>query len=312
MRSTMKLLDYLAKLPKSFSKTRIVTDAKITRDELVEVTGPAFESALKVFQRRKLVNPMLLRLQDAFDSMHPHPSENIIVSIEKGMKQLIINIKELEALVDKTYNNEVAGIGLSYRKANLLQLLESYAFISRYARKLLSFAYTAETASLEAKAAGGSVADGNKTVEAQILPVDIDWLKQNIVYFSQLFVVAAGLGKHKDVVKAVEDIPDVEVTNGNAAIMTATMGKDKVDPFRLELIPIWLNPAYLIGTMVVEWQAARYNAAEEDLRMLQLKKLKLEKRLEGKQDAKLEQQLEYTTKRVNDLEYKLVKMRGDA
>lgn len=308
----MKLVEYAASMLKTFSKQTVIGDARQTREEFEEMTGPAYEGALKVFARRKLTNPDLLRLQDSFDSIHPHAKENIIVSIEAGMKPLIANMKALEEVIDRTFNNEIAGVGLTYRKANLLQLLEGYAFVSRYARKILNLAYVAETASLEAKAAGGRAEDAKDEIAAQILPADIDYLKQNIVYFANLFCVASGIGKHKDPMKAITEIPDVEVTGGNASIMTATMGKDKVDPFSFGLIPYWLNPVYHIGVIYAEWQTARYNAAEEELRMLQLRKLKLEKRLEDKHDAQLEQRLDYMRKRVNDLEFKLVKMRNEA
>jgi ABC-type phosphate transport system auxiliary subunit len=71
---------------------------------------------------------------------------------------------------------------------------------------------------------------------------------------------------------------------------------------------VWLNPVYHVGMLVAEWQAARYKAAQEELRTLQLRKLNLEKKLEGKSDAKIEQQISYMQKRVDDLEYKIVKM----
>ncbi len=308
----MKIIDYAASLLKTFSKQTVIGDAKLTREELEDVTAPAYEQAVKVFARRKITNPDLQRLQETFDTIHPHAAENIVMSIEKGMAALIKNIKAIEDTVDKTFNQEIAGVGLTYRKANLLQLLEGYAFVSRYARKILNFAYVAETASLESVANGGKPADAGDEIAIQMLPADIDYLKQQMVYFANVFCVASGIGKHKDIMKAVDDIPDVEVTGSNADVMQATMGKDKVDPFSFGLIPYWLNPVYHIGIIYVEWQNARFRAAEEELRMLQLRKLKLEKRLEDKQDAKLEQQLDYMRKRVNDLEFKLVKMRDEA
>ncbi len=307
----MKMIDFAASLFPGFAKNRVITDARNTHEELKEITAPAFEHAMKIFTRRKLISPALLRLQDGFDAQHPRPSENMIVSIDKGMKEIIKNIKELEEVVQKTFNEEIAGAALSYRKANLLQLLEAYSFVSRYSRKLLNFAYVAETAAMEAKADGQTVDMEAARIGEEVLPADVDWLKQNMGYFSQLFVVCSGLGRHKDVVKTIEDIPDVEIVGGNHETMASTMGMDKVDPFRMGFIPVWLNPFYHIGMAVTEWQVARYNAAEEELRMLQLRKLKLEKRLDGKSDAKVEQQLEYMRKRVNDLEYKLIKMRGD-
>lgn len=307
----MKPLDFAVSLLTGFSKNRVITDARNTHEELKEITAPAYEHALKIFGRRKLVSPQLIRLQDGFDAAHPRPAENMIVSIEKGMKEIVKNVKELEDVVQKTFNEEIAGTALSYRKANLLQLLEAYSFVSRYARKLLNFAYIAETAALEAKAEGQPVDTEVAKIGEEILPADLDWLKQNMGYFAQLFLVCSGQSKHKDVVKAIEEIPDVEIVSGNHETLAATLGPDKIDPFRMGFIPVWLNPFYHIGMAITEWQVARYNAAEEELRMLQLRKLKLEKRLEGKSDAKLEQQLSYMTKRVNDLEYKLIKMRGD-
>ena len=308
----MKIKDYVTSLRKIFTKSNVISDVKNTREEMEDVTLPAFEGAVKVFQRRKLVSPALINLQTTFENTFPTNAENIVVTIEKHMAAAIRNLKELEGVVEKTYNNEVTGLGLSYRKANLLQLVEAYSFVSRYARKLLNFAYVCETGALEAKAQGGATSDDRVAIEKEILPADMDYLKMHIVYFAQLYAVVSGLGRHKDVVKAIEDIPDVEVKNDNAEMMASTMGIDKVDPFRMGFIPVWLNPVYHIGIAFAEWQVARFNAAEEELRMLQLRKIKLEKRLDdNKSDAKVEQQLEHMRKRVNELEIKLVKMRNE-
>lgn len=303
----MKITDYLASLLPTFDKNRVVDDVRATREELDDVTIPAYEQAVKVLGNRKLVNPQLVDLQDAFNRIFPGASGNFIAIIEKYLKPTLKNLKELEDVVEKTYNNEVAGLGLSYRKANLLQLIEGYAFATRYARKLLNFAYVAETASLEAKAEGAEQSVLDKIAE-QLVPADLEYLKKHIVYFSQVYAVCAGLGKAKDVVKAIEEIPDVIVTKDNAETLTATMGVDKVDPFRMGFIPVWLNPVYHIGMLVTEWQVARYKAAQEELRVLNLRKLKLEKQLDDKYDAKVDQQAKYMQQRVDELEYKIAKM----
>lgn len=304
----MKPFDYVASLLPTFTKNRVIEDARATREELDDVVAPSYEQALKVFTRYKFKTEELDVLENTFHRMHPHASENMVVSIEKGMKEILKNIKDLEEVIERTYNNDVAGMGLSYRKANLLQLLEAYTFVSRYARKFLTYAYVCETALLDA--AGQSVKPevASEIIKSQTIPADVDYLKQNIVYFSNCFLVCAGLGKHKDLSKVVEDIPDVVITKDNEHTLTATQGIEKVDPFRMGFIPVWLNPVYHVGMLVAEWQAGRYKAAQEELRTLQLRKLNLEKKLEGKSDAKIEQQIAYMQKRVDDLEYRLVKM----
>lgn len=89
------------------------------------------------------------------------------------------------------------------------------------------------------------------------------------------------------------------------------MGSAKVDPFQMDLIPIWLNPIYHIGMFVSEWQADRYKAAKEEVRLLQLRKLNLEKTIEKKPDAKIQHEIEYLSNRVQGMNFKIEKMEKD-
>lgn len=60
--------------------------------------------------------------------------------------------------------------------------------------------------------------------------------------------------------------------------------------------------------MIADWQVSRYKAAQEEKRMLEFRLLKLKLQSTGKADAKLDQNIEYTEQRLQQLNFKLHKM----
>lgn len=295
----MKISNYIQSLLPSFSKDRVLEDCRMTRTEIKEITLPMYDSATTLLKGYKFKSDTLKGDVITFNRLVKGNGNDLIVGIQKGLKAALENLDEIEALCDKIYNEDVAGLGLTYMKANLLQFTECLSFVSRYSRKYLRWVYVVETAE--------NIEDEVDLTDS-MMPAEIEWLRANFVNFcSALNVVSLPTTK---VTKALNEIPDVVVTEENAKTLPATLGESKIDPFAMGLIPIALNPIYHIGLFVAEWQANRYKAAKEEKKLVELRYLNLKRVLDGKRDARIEKEIEVVERRLNDLNYKIAKMEG--
>ena len=294
----MKINNFIASLLPTFTKNRVIEDGRLTRSEILEHSEPAYKSAAELLGKWKFKSEEAKDIVETFDRMvKKDRGQNMIVTINNAWKDILENLDHVEKMVDKTLNIEIVGASMTYTAANLLQFNEAVAFVSKYARKVLVYIYICETAAYEENGSG---------LENSLSKVEIDWIKANLVSFCTAFNVVSG--KPQQIQKQFSDIPDAIVTADNVHTLGATIGEDKIDPFQMSLIPIWMNPIYHVGMFVAEWQADRYKAAKEEVRLLQLRKLNLEKLSEGKPDAKLQKEITYMETRIQGLNFKLDKM----
>jgi hypothetical protein len=296
----MKTLNYLASLLPSFGKDRVTEDCRLTRADIKDVTQPAYQLAVQGFKGYKFKSPQLQEQVAIFGRMVKGKGSNMVEVINDKLDELLKNLDEAEDLIEKTFSQEVASAGLTYLKANLLQFVEAIHFASKFARKFLLYVYICETAEHE---------DGGTVVAESMTPAELDYIKANFVTFCQVLNVTTGDPAH--VRKALNDIPDIVVTEENVGTLGSTVGEKKLDPFQMKLIPIILNPVYHIGMFVAEWQADRYKVAKEELKMVQLRKLNLEKVTAGKPDAAVQKEISYLETRIQGLNYKIAKMEKD-
>lgn len=308
----MKITNYIASLLPSFGKTTVMEDVRLTRTEIKEATLPVYEAAVPLLGKWKFKSKVLQAQIAIFDRMvKSSGNDNIVVTIHKAFKPILENLDAVEVLVSKTYNEDVAGLGLTYAKANLLQFVECVSFVSKYARKFLIYIYVCETAcylDIDVDKVSSAELQDN-AINESLSKAELSWLESNFVTFCTALNIASGNPAH--IKKQLEDIPDIVITAENAGTLGSTVGEHKLDPLQMKLIPIWMNPIYHIGMFVAEWQAERYKAAKEEVRLVQLRKLNLEKLSEGKPDAHVQQQIAYMESRIQGLNYKLAKMERD-
>jgi hypothetical protein len=297
----MKILSYIQSLLPSFKKDRVIEDIRLVRAEIIEHTGPSYKVATELLSKWKFKSPVLSKQISIFERMvKGEGNDNIVVTIDKSFKSILENLHIVENLINKMYNEEVVGKGFTYLKVNLLQFVEAVSFVSKFARRFLIYIYICETEVYP---------DSGTALYTSLSKAEIEWIEANFVSFcTALNIVTI---KPNDLDKQFNNIPDIVVTNENVETLSSTLGEARLDPFQMKLIPIWLNPIYHIGMFVAEWQADRYKAAKEEVKLLQLRKLNLEKLSEGKPDAKLQKEIEYMEGRIQGLNYKLAKMEKD-
>jgi hypothetical protein len=297
----MKIIDYIKSLLPNFKRDRVIEDLRITRGEIRECTLPAFESPTPLFKGWKFKSKEMKDKNAQFGRLvKSDGGGNIIGTIEKSLKAVITNLDIIEELVNKCFMEDVSGSGFTYLKANLLQLVELSGFVSKYSRKFLIYVYVLESAEFPD--------EGSESRDA-ITPYELEWINSNFLSFCTALSILNG--SPDSLKKQLDDIPDIRITEENGPSLSATLGSSRIDPFNMGLIATWVNPIYHLRLMVAEHQAERYKAAKEEMSLCQLRKLNMEKLSEGKPDAAVQKQIQYMEKRIDDLNYKIIKMEKD-
>lgn len=294
----MELSKYIQSLLPSTERSTVLEDIGLTKEQIKEKVIPAYTQAEHAFGKWKFKSEEMKDKAVVFGrNVHGLGNANMITTIANSFKPLLENLAEAEIMVRQVFSEEIAGGGVTYKKANLLQWIECASFVSRYALKFLNYFYICETAEFE---------EGGTSVKESLSPAEIEWVNQHFLAFcTGLRVTATKAGTVK---KALDDIPDVVVTSDNVGTMTQTLGATKVDPFQLGFISVVWNPIYHVRMHIAKWQADRYRAAKEELALVQLRKINLEQSAAGKPDAKLQKEIKYMESRVEDLNFKIAEM----
>jgi hypothetical protein len=291
----MKIVDFLKSLLPNFSKQTVLEDIRINKLLLTTIVVPAYEDALKVFGARKFINQSLQKDWEVFRrNVRGANGTNTIVAIEKSIKPMLSTLALIESLVEKDYTDDIEGVGITYYKTAILQMLESIGFAIDYSMKYLNYAYVVEAAELE-----GEDADVANELGAALVPADVRFINERLIDFC---TVMDTLSKPTDKIKSdFEEIPDITVTKTGDAVVQHTVGAAKLDPFRHGFVPIAMNPIYHVRMKIADYQHYRYEQKKAEKDALELRKLKLERMQHGKQDPALDKQIEYTQKRIEDL-----------
>lgn len=292
----MKALNFLKSLLPNFAKQTVLEDIRATRIIITAITQPAYHDALRVFGNRKFSNTSLVSDWETFRrNVKGAAGANTVVAVEKSFKEMLAKLDLIEQLVEKDYNDDIEGAGVTYYKAAVLQMLESIGFAVDFANKYLNYIYVVEAAEIY-EDEGVNVAD---EINAAIMPADVRFIHERFTDFCTIMDV---LAKPTDKVKAdFEQIPDVTITDVGDRTVSATLGISKVDPFRHGFVPIAMNPIYHVRMKVADYQHYRYEKAKAEKEVLELRKKRLERALVGQKDAALEKQIDYTQKRIDDL-----------
>lgn len=292
----MKIDQYLTSLLPSFSKERVMEDCRLTRSEIKDISLPLYETASKAFKGHKFQNEEVQNMQAVFGRMVKGHSGGLIDGVLSALKQSLENLDEVEKLIDQVYNEEVAGAGLTYLKAHLLQFTEWTSFESKYSRKLLIYVLILESAQYP---------DSGSVLSESLEPAEVEWVKNNFVHFcTAVNVVAQPTAKLKS---SLATVPDIAITKDNVHTLKTTMGESKIDPFSVGLIPIWLNPIYHVRMAIAEWRADRYQATKEEKKLIELRILNLKRAQDGKPDAGIQKEIEYSERRLANINYRIEK-----
>lgn len=291
----MKIEKYVGFLSPSMRKDQILDDIVNVRKRLTESTIPAYEAISTLFGKWKWRSKEMQGHASAFSRLTG--KGNMVEVLLKSLKEISAALDSAEDYIMKTYNEETVTAAITYKKANVLQFVDAIAFVTEYARKFANYMLVCETSVFE---------DSDAKLTDAFVPAELWYIENGFMTFCM--AVKAIAIPVKEVQKRIDEAPEVIVKAAAAGIMQETLGVNKTDTFGLNFIPPKFNIFYRVGKMFAEWQVGRYNAAKEELQLVQMRKLYLEKLNAKKPDAALAQEIIYSESRSQGLNSKIAKM----
>lgn len=264
----------LTKMLPSFGKRSLATEVDQITDKLKTFTIPAYKS----LGGDKLSSETGTYFESLYASKVGRG--NMYQGILKSLETCLALCNYIDDQVDARFQEDITRASLTAYTLNMLKLIETINFTSDYSRRLCRYLATAAV---------------NKAIGLDEL-TDITKAEQNYInqYKYSFFDALTILGKPTtDLQNKLDMIPDIVVTADNLDSVNSAVGKAVVDPLALNFISTSWNPALFVGTKIARYQADKYNQAKLDLQEIQCKTLKLKQLKSGKEDAKLDRQIDF-------------------
>lgn len=293
----MDILAYIKKLLPSFNKNKIIESCEMSLNSIREHTLPAYLAAQETFKGPKFKSVTAQEYAVVYGkNVGKANGTAIIGSIRERLENTLVILTYISANAKTIYSDVEANVALTYTKATFLRLIESAEFANTFARKFLNYLLILETVEL----------DKSITLGDSIAPAEIEWLDSGFLDFC---VCVSVLGQDlKQLEKQIAEMPEAGITELTERTFSTTIGSSKMDPFRQRQLSAKVNPFYYFGMITAERQAARYKAAKDELELLQLRRLNLERMYNNSPDAKLQKEIEYMENRVSSANYRVAKM----
>jgi hypothetical protein len=294
----MRLPIWLSTLLPTFAKSRVLDDIVSTRKELATNTVPGLKNAALTYSKHKFKDAWVQGIEQKFSTRYKARYKGSFITPLSEIAENSLRILEIaEKLVSTKFEQDIVRDAMRLLTANTIQLVEAIEFFAQYSLRLTLVATNLEVIATSQYADIAS-ADGPTAGEMK-------WLEAN---FNSFMAAVDTLSMEpEDVERKLDGIPDVVISPDTAGRVEATMDFAKTDPLRLNLISARFNLIYRARLAVAEWQETRLQAAIETKRLLEFRLLQLQHAADGKEDARLQRQIEYTQERLEKIKYKLMK-----
>lgn len=288
----MNFATYFKQLLPYFGRDRAVEDARVVRNELITVAIPSYELALEAF-KTNLTSKRVLGYAKQYKLMVGNHKGTFVVDINERLKKLVKVLDAIDSELGKNFENKVVTEAMDARKANVLRALETIGFISKFSISLLNVVYVEEAA------AYGKTQPQSSDVQQG----EYDRIERFFIDFCALL---KSMTETKDPSKAFAEIPEVQIDG--IEDVREVFNEANIDPFGVfKQSNFRGNPIYFIRTVMVDWQMDRFKHTQEQKKLLELRLLHLQRRMQNNPDAGLEQDIEVTSSRVASLAEKLRK-----
>lgn len=297
---TMDIKKFLGTLVPSFTRQRIIEDIGFIRESLVDNTLPIFDSYSSFIGKNKLKSDYYKHIEERFDSNYKESYKgNIINEVYKILEKINGDLVVVERLSAKYYGDDVLKDAMSILRVNILQYLECINYIVKFSRTLLISMVAHEVQYFRQTESGSPV-------ELEMLQGDVDYVENGLANFCAcLNVVNYSGGKLEE---TLTNLPEVTISERSAGNVMATLSQSDTDPLKMNFIPVVLNPIYHVRIKVAEWQVRRFEASVEERNLLQFRLQQLKILSAGKDNASLDREITETQKRLDKLNYKIVRL----
>jgi len=293
----MSISTFINSLIPSFKKKNLLDDLDIFRKELADINLPCYQSAAEYFANTPFKDGSV----KAFDANFKHDfkikSKGSFVSLINDInQQLDSTIDGIIVMSKDEFAEDIIKEGITYRKANLIQLSETVGMFLRYSRMLLIWTYAQEQ---------NAIASDKHTFSKG----QLDWLTEN----RKAFLIAANVLAlpRNDITHKVKHVTDSVHSLGGEGIIASAIGTLAIDPFNFLVAGTTFNVFYHARMLVADWQVDRYKGAQEEQRSLTYRLLNLKELNEGRKDAKIQLEISEIEGRLNRINASIAKKEAE-
>lgn len=297
----MKIADFIKALLPHIDKNKVLEDLRVTSSEIDNFGITSYQHASEHFKTNKIKSLSNKDLSDVFyrnfDVQGGMKQSSFIGEILKRMPFVKENVDYILGLAEELFERDIINEGLTAKKAIILRAAGNLSFISRFSIDLLNLVYVNEA--IETKA--------EIEESLRLSPAAIKHINENIGYFARLL---SDYGvPTKKFSNIILEIPDVIINTKTKDAVNGLYSEKELDPFtNVFKAGFTGNPVYHVRMLVAEWQSNRYKANKDKKKMLELRLLHLKMLQDGKDDAKLEQEIEYIQGRVDRINRYLIEV----
>lgn len=301
------IFNFLSTLLPSLKRSSILEDIKITKKELTNSLIPSFSDVAAHFQLVKVKSPEMKKIEQIFYQEFSYKGSkqaSIFGDINIRTANLLANLEYVEGSIEKLFEVDVIREGLSAKKAVLLRLAESFAFVTRFAMDLADYAFW-----YEAKAHDSDIAK-----KYDMTPHKVRRIEKGIRAFGRCMTdLSDSPDKFRGYITAV---PEVHLSSKDQDTISALYPPNKLSPFgsSFGVSGFTNSPVYHIRLLYAEWQTARYHSMKDKKRALSIKMLYLKELSESNKEnnPQLEEEIKYLQKRIDDYDRDIHDMERDA
>lgn len=295
----MDIKKYVGTLKGVIEKDDVLSALETVNQDLGMKVLPILSTTNSAIKVNKFTSEFAIGYDGHYRSAMSGVKGNLFSDLETRLGAVQTNLRHVRSLIEKTVPDTVSSSAIDYRSAVLMQLVDNASFLMRFIRR-----FTEAVVIHETQVTGiydtYSKDNLNKGEEG--------WIQSRFPSF--LSTLTALSMDEKQFLKKYEDIPNVKVDQ-HSDTDHQLFGKSKMDPFMLGFIPLAINPFFIVGRWIVEFQAWRYKEAQEDLARIQKRILLLEEANAGKGNPKLEKELEILRDKAETITYKINKAEED-
>lgn len=295
----MNFKDFLTSSLPAMTKTTVDNDLQMSLDEYLNHVEPVYHSFKDEFKNYKLKSDNGRAFEQVFKNAFKgnYHTNFLIASYEKALINIPGKVDMVQRALEDNAQTDILRASMTAKQINIVQLAEVISFVVRFSRRLLNFMVTCETN-----------AHLDKDELAGFRAAEVQYINDNFSpYVMGLNFLAV---PQSDATGLLEAVPNVLIDRAGAQAAQKVAGMS-ADPFNMGFIPVKLNIIYHIGMRVAEYQAARYHEAKYEQQALSAKILFLRKKLDGKEDPKLEQVIDNYETLLQKKTYEIAKMEED-
>lgn len=278
----------------TYTRNEVMVSADKTREIINNHTLPCLQGVSDVYASGAFKNDEI----NAFCKiiLRDLDGKNAFQRIQDVLNKAVLVIDYCAENSQKIFSSNEASAGMTFAKFTMLRTIQVASFASEYSRKFCNWSLAKESEEFGHKELGVSKNENT-------------WIRNN---FDDFMVALNALNRDVSSFKSyIDGLPDAIISEATERTFSSTLGDAKTDPMNIRGFSVEFNPFYFLGMVRANWQAKRYEAAEQDLTLIQMRVMQLQAARTGDSDARLEKQIAYHQERATAMMRDIDEMRRD-